>query len=285
MAITSGDFFILRTEPDPWGGSSTSVEDLDRDRLTRLISAADPEETDLDVCLALMDLVRDDLHKSGTGGGEALTDSDMRLAVRALERVSARAGHEFNLPFRDHSGWRSWWNRNDGYGSWQSRRDLLSGLFDEPYAALMHAQDKALESTLADAVSPRERLGWPEVDTEIGELRRHFRTARTPQEYRAVGNDCVHITEALSRKVYDHATHTPDGEEEPPVAKTKTRLTRYIEARLPGPANKELRRFAVGAIELAQAVKHSGTPTRTEAGILSDAVIVLANMLRRLDER
>jgi hypothetical protein len=31
-------------------------------------------------------------------------------------------------------------------------------------------------------------------------------------------------------------------------------------------------------------MKHRGTPTRTEVGIAADAVILLANMLRRLDE-
>jgi hypothetical protein len=45
-----------------------------------------------------------------------------------------------------------------------------------------------------------------------------------------------------------------------------------------------MRKFARATIELAQAVKHRGTPTRTEAGIVADAVILLANMLRRLDE-
>jgi len=174
--------------------------------------------------------------------------------------------------------------RNGAHGNYQARRDLLSDLFDEPYAALMAAQDRGLDSTLADAVSPYERLGWQEVDTEIGELRRHFRTANTPQDHRAVGNDCVHITEALSRKVYNHASHGPEGEAEPAVQQTKTRLTRYVEARLPGSENAELRKFARASIELAQAVKHSGTPTRTGAGILADAVIMLANMLRRLDE-
>ncbi len=131
--------------------------------------------------------------------------------------ASARAGHEFKLPFRDHAGWRSYWIRKgaSGSGGWQARRDLLSDLFDGAYALLMAAQDRALDSTLAEAVSPHERLGWPEVDTEVGELRRHFRTASTPADYRAVGNDCVHLTEGLSRQVYDHTRHTPAGEDEP----------------------------------------------------------------------
>jgi hypothetical protein len=37
-------------------------------------------------------------------------------------------------------------------------------------------------------------------------------------------------------------------------------------------------------IELAHGVKHSATPTRREAGIAADAVILLANILRRVDQ-
>lgn len=259
-------------------------ESLDEERVRALVDRRDPAHNDIDVSLALMDLIRDDLEKSGTGGGDLLADQELRLAIRALERVSARAGFEFKVPFRDHTGWRSWWNRNGAHGSWQARRDLLGTLFDDTYAKLTEAQDGALDSTLALSVSPHERLGWPEVDTEIGELRRHFRTAVTPQDYRGIGNDCVHLTEALSRKVYDHASHTPDGEAEPPVAKTKLRLERYVEARLPGKDNAEMRAFARSVINLSQAVKHGGAPTRTEAGIVADAVILLANMLRRFAE-
>lgn len=284
MPVTATDFWVADERGDPWGTSFAEV--LDVARLTALISAPEPQHADLDVALALMDLVRDDLQLSGTSGEDRITDGNMRLAIRALERVSARAGHEFKLPFRDHAGWRSYWIRKgaSGSGGWQARRDLLSDLFDGAYASLMAAQDRALDSTLVEAVSPHGSLGWPGVDTEIGELRRHFRTASTPADYRAVGNDCIHLLEALSRHVYDHGRHTPAGEDEPPVAKTKLRLERFVEERLPGADNAEMRKFARSAIELAQAIKHGGTPSRTEAGIAADAVIVIANMLRRLSE-
>jgi len=280
----ASDFWIPEEQGSPWGSSIVDV--IDSARLTALVSGPDKEHADLDVTLALMDLIRDDLQLSGTSGGQRISDADTRLAVRALERTSSRAGYEFKLPFRDHASWRSYWIRKGaaGPGGWRARRDLLSDLFDAPYASVMTAQDRALDSTLAEPVSARERVGWPEVDTEVGELRRHFRTATTPADYRAVGNDCVHLTEALSRQVYDHTQHTPAGEEEPPVAKTKLRLERYVEARLPGPDNAEMRKFARAAIELAQAIKHGGSPDRTEAGIAADAVILLTNMLRRLDD-
>lgn len=84
--------------------------------------------------------------------------------------------------------------------------------------------------------------------------------------------------------MYDPAVHLRPGEDEPPVAKTKQRLDRYIDDALTGPDNAPLRRLAKAAVEVAQQVKHSGDPTRREAGIAADAVILLANMLRRLAE-
>lgn len=282
MAITSSDFFTSGS-----GGAwlePVEPEELDRDRLTRLLEAADPVEPDLDVALALMDLVRDDLTASGTGGGESLSDEDMRLAIRVLSRVADRAGYEFKLPFRDHTSWRAWWNRNDGYGSWQARRELLGGLFDETYARLIAAQDQALDATLVEAISPHRTLGWPDVDAEINELRRQFTRATTPQDCAAVGLVAVRVTEALSRKVYVHAVHGAPGEEEPKISDTKKRLGSYVGAKLPGKGNEELRRLAKTTIEAAQAMKHRGTPTRTEVEIAADAAILLANMLRRLDE-
>lgn len=142
-----------------------------------------------------------------------------------------------------------------------------------------------MAAALATPVSPHGRTGWSSIDAEVAELRRHFQSATTPQDYRAIGNDCVVVTEALSRHVFRPAKHLKPGELEPPTANTKLRLERFIEAAAERPSNLALRRLARAVIEMAQTVKHSETPTRREAGIAADAVILLSNMLRRLDER
>jgi hypothetical protein len=118
----------------------------------------------------------------------------------------------------------------------------------------------------------------------LAELRRHFQIAKSEQDYRNVGNDCVIIIEALSRQVYDPQVHLRDGEDAPPADKTKIRIDRYIEDTATGPENAALRKLARSAIEFAQRVKHSPTSTRRDAGIAADTVILLANILRRLDE-
>jgi len=115
-------------------------------------------------------------------------------------------------------------------------------------------------------------------------LKRHFAQAKTPQDYRNIGNDCVIVLEALSREVYDPDRHLREGEEEPPVAKTKMRIDRFIEDVASGRDNAKLRRLAKAANDQAQAVKHRAAGDRKEAGIAADSVILLANILRRLDE-
>jgi hypothetical protein len=245
------------------------------------------DHEDIEVAVALARVIHDDLERFGTGGGQEMTDVQVRESLLALRAVVNRLGiTDFEVPFRDFTTFRSWWIRQGaaGSGGWQKRRDLLSGVFDSLHDQLALMEQESLASTLVEPISPRARTGWSAVDTEISELRRHFLSARTAQDYRNVGLDCVSVTEALSRQVYDPERHLHESEEEPPITNTKQRIERFVEDAAPGSDNAALRRLARASIEFGQHVKHSQTPTRREAGIAADAVIQLANLLRRLEE-
>jgi hypothetical protein len=99
---------------------------------------------------------------------------------------------------------------------------LIANIFDPAQDELDRQEEAEFHALLADAVSPHAGTGWPKVDEEITELKRRFRTASTPQDYRDVGNRCVAALEALSRTVYDPSRHLREGETEPPPDKTKT---------------------------------------------------------------
>ena len=70
----------------------------------------------------------------------------------------------------------------------------------------------------------------------------------------------------------------------PAPDKTQQRLGRYVEDSLAGMYNEAIRAAANKIIELAHSVKHSTAPSRREAGIAADAVILLANILRRVNQ-
>jgi hypothetical protein len=94
----------------------------------------------------------------------------------------------------------------------------------------------------------------------------------------------VAVLEALSRTVYEPTKHLRGGETEPAVNKTNIRIGRYVEDSLAGADNEEVRGVATKVAALAHKVKHRPTPTRRDAGIAADSVILLANILRRVDQ-
>lgn len=239
--------------------------------------------SDLEAAVALLDLVHDELLAFGTGGGEKLGDDEIEMALTSLRSVARRVGVEFEVPFRNFTTFKTYWLRNDCSGSWHARRVLLADLFESARVKLVALEERSLDA-LVDPVSPRAATGWVAVDEEVRELRRRFQTATTPQDYRALGTHAVGVLEALSRTVYDREKHLRAGEEVPPVDKTKMRVGRFIEDAAPGKHNAAVRGLLNKANDLAHEVKHSTTPTRREAGIAADAVIMLANMLRRLAE-
>jgi len=300
------DFLLVVGTDDDWGG--LAIQRVNRELIDRLRRGPVLDRTDIEVAVPLARLVHDELEAFGTDGGGLMDNTDMREALLALLAVITRLGITAfeQLPFRDLATFRTFWIREGASGNQQRRRDLLNGLFDGLHDQLAHLETRALASSLIEPISPHDRTGWSRVDTEISELRRHFLSAQSPQDYRAVGNDCVAVIEALSAQspqdyravgndcvaviealsaqVYEPSQHLRAGEAEPPVASTKLRIERFVEDAATGSDNAALRKLARAVIEFAQHVKHSTTPTRREAGIAADAVIQLANLLRRLPE-
>lgn len=276
--MTPEDFF-RDNELDPMAHSV-----LDRDLLVRLRSGSDAKRSDVEVGVALLRLAHDELEAFGTDGSERKSEEEIRLVLRTSRRVLDRVGLSLDLPFSDFRTFKTYWVADDGYGSWQARRDMLNGLFEPVHLELTRREDGEITSTLARPVTGHPGTGWSRVDDEVNELRRHFQVARSEQDYRNVGNDCVAVLEGLSEAAFDADRHLPDGEEIPPVAKTKLRFDMIINSSAGGSDNAEIRKVARAVVELAQAVKHRSTPSRRDAGIAADSVVQLVNILRRLTE-
>jgi hypothetical protein len=236
------EFFVDDAVPDPWGNPSRH---FDMDMLTKVRGNSMRDREDIEIAVPLAILIHEELEKFGTAGNQELSEAEIRVAIQAFRVLQVRLGVASpEIPFRDYGSFKAYWLRNDGYGSWQARRNLLRDIFDPLHDQLALLEQKALSSTLADPISSHKRTGWIAVDTEISELRRHFQSARTSQDYRNVGLDCVAVTEALSAEVYHPARHMRPGETEPPVDHTKQRLERYIEDAVPGSDNALLRKLA-----------------------------------------
>lgn len=282
--MTPDDFFSTTILDHGDGLPPYEHDVLDRPQLERLRAGPLEDRSDLTVAIALAQLAHQEFEAYGTDGSGRISDSEAQLVLRALRSCLLRLGIDFTVPWRDLTTFRSHWLRNDCANSWQARRDLLEDHFEPLHRQLFELEDREFHAELAEPVSPHSVTGWSKVDAEVRELRRRFRQAQTPQDYRAIGSHCVGVLEALSRTVYDPRVHLKAGEEEPPVDKTKQRLGRYVETELAGKPHESLRGVVTKTVVLAHEVKHRESPNRREAGIAADSVILLANMLRRLAE-
>lgn len=279
--MRENDFFEEAEAADVW---ARQQEMLNTDLIERVHAGPLKSATDVEIAVPLARLVHDEYRNRGTENNPRISVHESRAVMAALGAVLKRLGVDFRPPFFDFDGFYSYWKNNNGSNSWQARRQMLSELFDPLHEQLADLEAGTVASTLADPVTSHPRTGWTRVDEEITELRRHFQNARTEQDYRNLGNDCVIILERLSEAAYDRARHLLRGEDEPPVASTKNRLERVIEVDLAGSENAALRKLVRAAIEQAQGVKHGATTNRPYAGVAADSVILLTNMLRRITE-
>ena len=277
------DFF--QESPDtgnPWDSQET---ELNAELLTQLAQGTAHDPNPLETALSLTRLVRAEYESYGTEKAHLRTDEDeARAALKTLRMVLKRRGIVFNPPWRDFSSFQSHWHAEGARGSWQARRDIIEKVFRPIQDQLEEAEEQQYMGELTEWISPHKDLGWTDVDDHIAQLRQRFRSASTAVDYKDVGNRCVGVLEALSAHVYDPAVHCPPGTTVPPVDRTDIRIGAYIDQRLPGKSNEELRGLTKKASALSHKMKHSPKADRTTTGITADAVILLANILRRLED-
>lgn len=268
-----------------WARPDATKRVVNMDLVRELSERRIPGDNDLETAISLSRIVRAEFEFFGTDNSQVtLTDAESSAALSALRVLARRQGITFQPPWLDFRSFKAYWLAHEGRGSWKKRRDMVADVFSPLLEQLESIGAFAHINQLADPISPHEKLGWPGVDDHIEELRNRFRSASTVMDYKDVGNRCVGVLEALSAKVYDPAVHGLEDKPEPPVDKTDIRIGAYIDYRLPGSSNEELRGLSKKASALAHKTKHSSQADRTMSGIAADAVILLANILRRLEE-
>lgn len=274
------DFFEDKQAAGPWNLKQSVLNNA---LITELHSKPLEDISDVEAAAGLARLVHDEFEERGTSDNPRLTVRQSRGVMAALRAVLSRLEIPFKAPFEDFDDFYRYWRENGaaGAGGWAKRRAMVADLLNPVHDVLADRQAGLFREALVEPVGEVRRTGWTQVDEEITELRRHFQNARTPQDYRNIGNDCVIILERISAFAYVSARHLDQDEEEPPVSNTKKRLERVLERELEGSANAELRKLVRSAIEQAQAVKHR-TPDHLQAAIAADSVILLANMFRRI---
>lgn len=258
---------------------------LDIRRLQELRKTPLQNDDDLETAIMLLRFLHEEFKNYVTGSWKRLDDEEMEEAQRCLRGILRRYQVSFDLPWRNFVDAERYWHAQEGLNTPNKifRQEHLDEIFTPPLDILYATLDRHDAAEVATPVSPRKETGWPAVDEAIENIRKSFASARSTPEYKAIGLHCVTAFERLSETVYDAQKHVPRGEDPIPKNQRKNRISKYIEASLPGKYNYELRALIRAADTLAETVKHRDLPTRRDAGIAADTVILVAHLLRRID--
>ncbi|KJF18045.1 hypothetical protein AXFE_11440 [Acidithrix ferrooxidans] len=276
VAMRIDDFF--EDKPD-WTGDLTGRGAFKEDFVRSFLSGPGDGISDVEVAIPLANLVHENLISCGTDGIVSVQQDEIKVAIRVLKAVLNRLRVIVDIPFHDYSSFKAYWLRNGCSGSWAARRAILSQIFD-PIHEFLAQLDVETPAGPTSSIRNEATTGWPTVDEELRELRRAFASATTPQNYAAIGLQCVRVIGALADSVYDPSVHVRIGEEALSYDKTDLRIARFIEDALPGRVNENLRGLAKKATAFAHEVKHSTNPDVNETAIVADSVILLCGILR-----
>lgn len=272
--------FWVQVDPNPSDVWGSARKRLNLGFVNQLASTS----KDLGQIIALVELARDEFIERGTSNQPRIDNSESKSLLRAVKHAAQRLSIPIDFPFRDFDGFYRYWLDNDAYGSWQARREIVNRIFDPVLDTLEDRQERAFMADLASAATDDHTISWAEVRESVNALRERYRHATTSADYSDVGNRAVAVIESLSAVVFDPAVHWDQGYPVPPVDKTNIRLEAFVDSKLPGSSNAEIRGLAKKSIALAHKVKHWSSSTKVEAGIAADSAILLASILSHLDQ-
>jgi hypothetical protein len=186
------------------------------------------------------------------------------------EELASR-GVKNTFPYRDLWQWYERWSSGD-MPTWQSRRSFVIGLANELILNIREAS--------AGIVAAHEPTGWERVDRTVTEARNRLASARTEEQFQAVGLLCREIILiSLAQAVFDPGRHpTVDGVR-PSDTDAKRMLEAYIAEEFAGSGNEHTRKHAKAACDLAVHLQHRRTASFREAAVCVEATTSTVNLI------
>jgi hypothetical protein len=256
--MRASDFFEYRASSSTWPGSSGGTV-FRADLLDQLGKGPIAEHSDLDVTAALVDLVDSELQAYGTGGGEQLTEAQLRDAITVLRRVSRRAGAPVELPFRDFTGWKTYWLRHEAYGSWQARRDLVEELLGPHRERLEELAAKSQPELAQEVLSNLRDAGA--IQEHLTRIKRNI----SEDPAAAIGSAKELVESTAKTVLIELGLPVNKNDDVPALASQAQRaLGLHPQSVAPGPDSSDAVRKILGAMvtvanSLGELRNHSGT--------------------------
>lgn len=223
--------------------------------------------TDAELLVAL-EYLRNTMISVATGGPRINdVNAEFREAYGRVVSELAKRRIENPLLYGDLWEWYGRWSSGD-LPTYQSRREFVANTFNPLATLIRTGREEAQLPT-----------GWPRVDRTVGELRARLASARSEEQFQAVGLLAREALISTAQAVFNPERHPIlDGRDVSPTD-AKRMLEAYIAVELRGGANDNARKHARSALDLAVALQHKRTATFRDAAMCVEASTSVINLV------
>jgi hypothetical protein len=202
-------------------------------------------------------------------GGPRIADVNMQYQrlFAAVAAELARRHMDNPITYATLWDWYGRWSSGD-LPNYQSRRTFVGELINPVINRVRTGRTEEVLPT-----------GWQRVDRTVGELRDRLASARSEEQFQAVGLLGRDTLISLAQAVYVQGRHPSLDGVEPSSTDAKRQLEAYLAAELGGGANEEARRHARSALDFANAVQHRRTATFRDAALCVEATTTVVNVV------
>lgn len=285
--MIKNDLYQFGLVANSLGIEEIGIVGLNVEEINNILDKKFSHNQEIEALSYLLSILKDELTAYATDSSQKIDNNEIETLITNIRKLLKRNSFpDLKLPFSNYNEFYDNWRELGltGGGSWAARREYISILLKDSINIVKERLDFFLFSDLASPASELALIdNWDRLMVEIEELKSRYSTARTPQDFSAVGTACVRVIEGLSRVAYIHSIHGEQSREEPEVSKTDIRIGLVISKGLGGRPNEELRSLAKSSSAVAHRIKHSTTPNALQAGIACDSVILLVSIINRIE--
>lgn len=220
--------------------------------------------------IQLLDKLRRILITASTGTAPGTSTLSYPELYSSLTYELEFLGLDNPIPYEDLADWHGKWSSGD-LPSYDSRREHIRQLVD-PVIRYLQA------GTIRSEAVP-EPIGWDHINQVQDKIRSRLTSGSGEADFQSIGLLCREVLITVAQTVFDTDRHPPLDEIEVSTTDTKRMLDRYLNAELPGSANKAARKYARASVDLANKLQHRRTATFRDAALCAQANFSVVNFI------
>lgn len=223
-----------------------------------------------------------DLMISVATGGDRIQNVDARY--KSLHNSIASRCKQLNIKYENKfAGLWDWYGRwSNSMPHYQERRAFINELLSATFEAL---EGDANNPSLAIPIV--EISDWDRIYRSVIKIKQNSNVAKNEEDFQQIGLLCRETIISLAQAVYNPEIHGAKDEKGVEIGKTDAvrMIGNYINVRLAGSSNEELRGYAKTTNKLANNLTHKRDAEKQDMLLSVSATIALVNFIGILENK